>query len=260
MWQSSIRPVLWGVAGTHRIVHFGTTLGWILIISRLAQATRVLSSNMSSHPKSVLLECGLSLLDSHWTRFNYVVLQYSIQQAFTAVGRSVSGLSKYREARTFSIILAKHGYTANTLLILALPSFRSLWLFPLSMLSFSPDCWLLSWASQDKVRPFPPRLLMKATKVCCITYAMYPKWFLNAGHSIRESSTIHYSTLVIECFEKTLSVVLPSNWPSVSSIPSRTSFNCVASLGPVCGPLPYHAELAFKRGKEQVIYLIQRAL
>jgi len=38
--------------------------------------------------------------------------------------------------------LGKPGLMANTLFILALPSFRSLWLFPMSMLSFSPnaDC------------------------------------------------------------------------------------------------------------------------
>ena len=39
---------------------------------------------------------------------------------------SVSGLLKYLEIRTFSIIFAKPGHMADTLLILALPSFRSL--------------------------------------------------------------------------------------------------------------------------------------
>jgi hypothetical protein len=54
---------------------------------------------------------------------------------------------KYHELRTFLIIFAKPGLMADTLLILALPSFRSLWLFPMSMLSFSANCWSRSCAS-----------------------------------------------------------------------------------------------------------------
>jgi len=145
---------------------------------------------------------------------------------------------------------------AETFLILALPSFRSFWLFPLSMLSFSPNCWSCSWASQDLVRPFTPRLLMNAPEASCMMCAMHDMWFLNAGHSIPESTSVDCSSRVIELFEEVLSVVIPSKQPSVSSNRSRTSFKCAASLCPVCWPLTYHHELAFEMGKEQAINLI----
>jgi len=77
---------------------------------------------------------------------------------------------------------------ADTLLIVALPTFRSLWLFPVSVLSFSPIWWSCSWASQNLVQPFTPRLLMNAPKASCVTCTMHSMWFLNAGHSILEAS------------------------------------------------------------------------
>jgi len=70
------------------------------------------------------------------------VLVYTMQLAFSALWWSVWGLAKYLEVCTFSHIFAKPGHMADTLSILALPSLWSLWLFPLSMLSFSPNCWL----------------------------------------------------------------------------------------------------------------------
>jgi len=152
------------------------------------------------------------------------VLVKLIQQAFSAIGRSASGLSKYHEIRTFSIIFAKPGLIADTLLILALPSPRSLWLFPMSMLSFSPNCWSHSWASQNLVWPFTLRLLMNAPKASCMTCAMHGMWFLNASHSIQEASSVDCSLRIIEKFEGALSVVIPSKRPSVSSKQSSTSF------------------------------------
>jgi len=149
---------------------------------------------------------------------------------------------------------------ADTLLILALPSFRSLWLFPMSMLSFSPNCWSRSWASQDMVRPITPRLLMNAPNASCMPCAMHGVWFLNAGHSIPEASSVDYGSRVIEKFEEALSVVIPSKRPSVSSKRSSTSFNCIASLALVCWPLTYHPELAFEMGIVQAINLIESEL
>ena len=75
------------------------------------------------------------LVSLTWCQHN----QY--RKAFSAIWRSVSGHSKYLEIPTFSIIFAKPGLMAVKLLILALPYFRSLWLCPMSMLSFSPNCW-----------------------------------------------------------------------------------------------------------------------
>ena len=102
----------------------------------------------------------------------------SIHQAFFAIWRLVSGLSIYHEICTFSIFFVKPGLMADTLLILALPSFWSLWLFPMSMLSFSPNYWSCSWASQDLVQPFSHRVLMNAHKASWMTCAMHGMWFL----------------------------------------------------------------------------------
>ena len=163
-----------------------------------------------------------------------------ILQGFSAIWRSVSGLPKYHEICTFSIIFAKPGFMAYTWFILALPSVRSLWLFPTSMLSFSPNCWSCSWASEDLGRPFTPRLLMNALKASCMTCAMHGMWFLSAGHLIPEASSVDCSSRVIEWFEPALSVVIPSNRPSVSSKQTSTSIKCTACLAPGCWPLTYH--------------------
>jgi len=149
---------------------------------------------------------------------------------------------------------------ANTLLILALPSFRSLWLFPMSMLWFYPNCWSRSWPSQNLVRPFKPRLLMNAPKASCLTCAMHGMWFLEVGHWIAEASGVDCGWRVIECFEDALSVVIPSKRPSVRSKRSSTSFKCTASLAPVCWPLIYHPLLPFKMGTKLAINLIEPQL
>jgi len=106
---------------------------------------------------------------------------------------------------------------ADSLLILALPSFCSLWLFPMSMLSFSSKCWLRSWASQDLAQPFPQRVLMNAPWASCMTRAMHGVWFLNAGHSIPKASRVDCSSQVSQWFKWMLLVIIPRNWRSVSS-------------------------------------------
>jgi len=189
-----------------------------------------------------------------------MVSAYSIQHAFSAIWRSVSGHLKYFKIRTFSIIFAKRGLMADNLLILASPSLRCLWLFPISMLSFSPNCWSRSGASQDLVRPFPPRLLMNAPNVSCMTCAMPGMWFFNAGHSVPESSSVDCILRVIEWFDEALSLVIPSKRPSVSSKPSSTSFKYTASLALVCWSLNYHSWLAFETGNEQEINFIESEL
>jgi len=145
---------------------------------------------------------------------------------------------------------------ADTLLILALPSFRSLWLLPMSMLSFSPNCWLCSWASKDFVWHCTPRPLMNALKARCMTCAMHGMWFLNAGLTIPEASSVDCSSRVIEWFEEALSGAIRSKQPWVSSNQPRTSFKWAASHAPVCQLLTYHLVSALKMGKEQVINLI----
>ena len=105
---------------------------------------------------------------------------------------------KYHEIRNFSIFFHKPGFMADTILILGLPSSRSPWLLPMSMLPFIPNCWSCSWASQDLLRPFTPRLLMNAPKASCMTCAIHGMWFLNAGHLIAEASTVDCSSRVIE--------------------------------------------------------------
>jgi len=75
------------------------------------------------------MRCGRWLFDRQCTRFDDQVSVLSIQQAFSAIWRSVSGHSKYVEICTFSIIFAKPGLMADTLLVLAFASVRSLWLY-----------------------------------------------------------------------------------------------------------------------------------
>jgi len=149
---------------------------------------------------------------------------------------------------------------ANTSLIPELRSFRCLWLFPMSTLSFSANCWSRSWASQDLVRPLSSRLLSNAPEASCMTCAMQGMWFLNPGHSIPEASSVDCSSRVLGWFEEAVSVVIPNKPPSVSSKQSRMSFKCSASLAPVCWLLTYHPYLASERWKEQVINLIEHGL
>ena len=144
------------------------------------------------------MQCRLCLSGSQWTRFGDQVSAYFIQHAFYSIWRSPSGLSKYHEICTFSNIFAKPGLMADTLVILALPSVPSLWLFPMSVLSFSPNCWSSSCATQDLVLPFTPGLLMNAHKPSCLMCTMHGMWFLNAGQLIPEASSVYFSSRVTE--------------------------------------------------------------
>jgi len=110
--------------------------------------------------------------------------------------------------------------------------------------------WLCSWASQDLVWPFTPRQLMNSPPASGMMCALHGMWFLSAGHSIAEASSVECSSCVIELFEEALWVVIPSNHPSVSSKQSRSSLKCRASLAPVWWPLTWHSELAFEIGKQ----------
>ena len=150
---------------------------------------------------------------------------------------SLSGHSQCLQIRTFSNIFANPGLITDTLLILALPSFRSLWLFPMSVLAFPPNCWSHSWASYNLVRPLTLRLFTNIPKASWMACAMHGMWCLIAGHTIPEASRVDCSSRVIKWFEEALSVVILSKRPSVSSIRSRTSFQCMASLATVCWPL-----------------------
>jgi len=207
-WMASTLPWLtsqrsshlewWRVAGNWWISGYSATRAWMHLIGRRAWATSVSSSNVSSHPLLEVPLCGLWFVETQFTCFDEQVSAWSIRQAFCTIWRSVSALSKYLEIRTFSIIFAKPGLIADTLLIVVLLSFRSLWLFPMSMLSFSSNCWLRSRASQDLVRPLTPRRLMNAPESSCMTCAMWRIWFLNAGHSIPEASSVDCSSRVIE--------------------------------------------------------------
>jgi len=138
---------------------------------------------------------------------------------------------------------------ADTLLILTLPSVWSLWLLPISLHSSAAYCWSCSWASQDLMWPYTPRLLMNAPKSSCMTCAMQCVWFLNAGHWIPEILKVDCSSPVIKSCEEVWSVVVPSKWLSVSSKRSRTPFKCTAKLAPVGWHLTYHPKSAFERVK-----------
>ena len=146
---------------------------------------------------------------------------------------------------------------ADTLFILALPFFRSVCLFRMSVLSFSPNCWSHSWASHDLVRPFPLRLLMNAPKLSSMTCAIHGMWVPKSGHLIPEASRVDCSSQVIESFDDALSVVIPSKQPSASSKRPSTSSTCMGSLAPVWWPLTYYRQLAFALGNAVVINLIE---
>jgi len=162
---------------------------------------------------------------------------------------SISELSKYQEICTFSIIFAKPGFMADTLFIVALPSFRSLWLLTMSMLSFSPNFWLRWWASQDLVRALTPRLLMNVLDVSCMPCAMHGMWSLTAGHWITEPTIVECSSSAMKYFEDRLSVVIPSKRLSVRSNKLGTFLKCMTMLAPVCWPFTYHRRLGFGTGK-----------
>jgi hypothetical protein len=83
-------------------------------------------------------------------------------------------------------------------------------------------------------------------------------WFLNAGHSIPQASSIDCSSCVIKEFEEALSVIIRSIELPVSAKRSRMSFKCTASVAPICWPLTYDPKLAFIMGQQQAINLFER--
>jgi hypothetical protein len=89
---------------------------------------------------------------------------------------------------------------------------------------------------------------------------MHGMWFLNAAHSVAESSGDNCSSRVIEYFEEALSVLVPNNQPSVSSNRLRMFFNRAASLVPVSCLFTYDTELAFATAKAQAINIIESDL
>jgi hypothetical protein len=149
--------VLWWVVSTYPVLGGWATCRWILVIGRLTQATLLSDFTVSSHADYAVLHLVLMFFDSQWTQFDNWVSAYSIQEAFAAKWRSLSGFSKLRHWRTFLNIFAKPDLMADALLILALLSFSSLWLIPMSMVSSHkiadcvhklPKTWcaLLHWA------------------------------------------------------------------------------------------------------------------
>jgi len=181
----------------------------------------------------------------------------SMQQAIVARWLSVSGFSKYLSRHIFKIIFAKPGLRAPTFLILALPSFRSSWLYPMSTLSFSPICWSCSWASQDLVQPSTPWLLMNVAKASWMRCAMRGMCFLNAGHRIPAAWRDNTYSHIIKQFQEVLLVVIPSIRPSVSWTWSRTSCECTASYAPVFQPLTNDPYFSFDIGHVQAFNLIE---
>jgi len=142
----------------------------------------------------------------------------------------------------------------------AMPSFRSLWLFSMSVLSFSPDCWSCSWAFHAILRPFITRLLINALKRSWMPCDIHGMWFRKGDHSIPQTSSVFCSSWVMERFYEALSVVNPNKRPSVRLKFSSTSFKCMACLAPVWWPLTYYPQLAWVIGKEVVINIIESEL
>jgi len=149
-----------------------------------------------------------------------------------AISWSVSVYLTFLELCTFSIIFTKPGFLANTLLILALPSFRSLWHISLCMLSFCPNCWSRWCASQVLLQPSTLRLVMNSPQASCVTRAMHGLWFLNLSNLSMEVWRANCRASVAKQFKKALSVVIWSILQSVSWKQSRTSVKRTARLAP----------------------------
>jgi len=163
-----------------------------------------------------------------------------MHQASSAMWRSVSGLSKYHEILTFSSIFAKPGYMADTLLILALPSFRSFWLSPMSMLWLSPNCWSRSPDSKDLVRP-----LHRDRSGMHLKPAGWLAPCMVCGSSKQPTGLSRPRVLIAarvssKNFKTVLSVVISCKRPAVHSKRSSTTMKCMASLTAVRLPLTDH--------------------
>jgi hypothetical protein len=153
-WWSFIHSVLWRVAGDYCNLDSGAIWRLILILGRLSQAAPL--SNSTVCPGLYIVDPRFEFwhCDHSRTSFEETVSAYSIPQALSAISKSISGVSKPLNIWTFSIISAIPGRVANTLLILALLLFGSLWPFPICMLLFPANWQSSSWASQDLVAPF----------------------------------------------------------------------------------------------------------
>jgi hypothetical protein len=150
---------------------------------------------------------------------------------------TVSSHSQCLEILTFRIIFAKPGHIANTLLILALPFFRSLWQFPVSVVQFPPNWWWRLCTSPDLVRTCPPIQPINALKASCMTCVLHGIWFLIGGHRIQEASRVDCSFQEIKELEEALPIIILRTWPSVSPNWSSTSIIYMASLAPICWTL-----------------------
>jgi len=166
----------------------------------------------------------------------------------------------YLEIYTVANLFAKPGLMSDTLLILALLCFRSLWLFLISMYSFSPNCWSRLSASQNVVQPFTSRLVINTPRARWMTCVTRDMWFLNVVLSIPGPSIVDCISLIIEQFEEAFEVVLPSTQPSKSSKGSRMCSNCMGTGAPVCWWLTSYASLAFEIGIVWAINLIKSEL
>jgi len=145
---------------------------------------------------------------------------------------------------------------ANSLLIPELPSLRRLWLFPISIVSFSPHCRSYPWGFQDLVRPSISRMLMNAHNASWTLCAIHGMQILIADDSILEASRFDCSSRVIKQVEGALLTVISGTWLPVCSKQWRTSFICMTSLAPSSSPLTNHAKLAFNIGTEYTLNLI----
>jgi len=153
----------------------------IFMIGRDAQPTPLSNSRAFWHPELVVLRFVHWLFDPQWTHFNDLVSVWWIHRAFTVVWTWVSGFSKLLGICILPTIFAKPGLMAEILLNQALPSFGRIWLFSLSVISFSPSCWSHSWATKDLVRPVILRLLMNTLEASWITFSMDAMSLLNAS-------------------------------------------------------------------------------
>lgn len=186
------------MASNHCIWDSWATHGWYLIIGRLAPVMSVLTSMMSWRPSLVVPWFAHWHFQRQGFSFDDQLSLQSTQQAFSAMWKSVSGLSKYLEIYAYSNMFAKPGLMATTLLILALPSVWSLWLIPIPMLVYSLNWWLHSWASLDLLQPLTPRPLMNSPQPSLRMCAMHGIQIVNASHSIPEDTTFDCNLQVME--------------------------------------------------------------
>jgi len=148
----SIEIELWTVAGSQWILEFGAILVWILVFGRLTRAIHTLSSHWSSHLESEYYNAvfGFWIVNELLSVTSHDCNQYRKHSVLYA-GRF--GTLNIPWISSFLNYLWKPGHKADTLLIVALPSFRSLWVFPMCMLAFFTHCRSWLWDSRNSVLP-----------------------------------------------------------------------------------------------------------